>query len=193
MRQLIEYIKSHVALSDEDIILLRQNVEIRDYDAHSLVFESGNVAHEIYFVLKGFVRLFYWTNGMDKTAYFYAEDTFICAGKSYLQAVPALENFQTIEKTRLCVLKRAKVDYIIRKIPKLDIIARLAVENELIATQELISSFVTKSPEQRYIDLLETNKKLIQRAPQRYVASYLGVSPETLSRIKRRTSPKPLS
>ncbi|MDM1292680.1 Crp/Fnr family transcriptional regulator [Sphingobacterium sp. N143] len=193
MKQLIDYIKRDVVLSDADVALLQQQVEIRDYEAHSMIFESGKVSHDIYFVLEGFVRMFYWTNGTDKTAFFYPEGAFICAGKSYTQQVPALENFQAIETTKLVVLNRTRVEYLISKIPQLEIIARLAAENELMMMQDLVSSFVTKSAEERYMELLKNNKMLLQRVPQRYIASFLGVSPETLSRIKRRTYLKPIS
>lgn len=65
-------------------------------------------------------------------------------------------------------------------------IARIAVENELLTAQRLIASFVTKSAEQRYVDLLANQGDLFLRVPQHYIATYLGVSPETLSRIKQR-------
>ncbi|WP_312338194.1 Crp/Fnr family transcriptional regulator [Sphingobacterium sp.] len=193
MRELIDFIKSYVHLSDADIVLLQQNIDVRDYEAHSMIFESGRVANDIYFILSGFVRMFYWSDGTDKTAFFYSGGSFICAGKSYTLEIPALENFQAIEKSRICVLSRLKIAYLTKKIPGLEVIARLAAENELIVAQDLISSFVTKSAEQRYMDLLNNNKELIQRAPQQYIASYLGVSPETLSRIKKRTLSKSIS
>lgn len=67
-----------------------------------------------------------------------------------------------------------------------EIIAQIATENELITCQKVIASFVTKSAEERYIDLLNTQGDLFHRVPQQYIASFLGVSPEILSRIKVR-------
>ncbi len=193
MRQFIDYLKCYVKLNDEDIVLLQQNIEVKEYFAQDMVFESGSISHEIYFVLQGFLRMFYWIDGVDKTAFFYPEGVFVCAGNSYTNRVPALENFQAIEKTKLCVLTRSRVEFLIKEIPQLEEIARVAMENELIASQNLISSFVTRSPEERYIDLLKSDRTLLQRAPQRYIASYLGVSPETLSRIRRRIYLKGIS
>lgn len=193
MRQFIDYLKHHVKLNDEDIVLLQQDVEVKEYSAQDMVFESGPISNEIYFVLRGFLRMFYWIDGVDKTAFFYPEGVFVCAGNSYTHRVPALENFQAIENTKLCVLSRSRIEFLIKKIPQLEVIARIAMESELIASQNLISSFVTRSPEERYIDLLKSNRILLQRATQRYIASYLGVSPETLSRIRRRIYLKGIS
>jgi len=87
-------------------------------------------------------------------------------------------------------LDKPTIEKMLKFSPTLEIIARIAVEDELITSQRMIASFVTKSPEERYIELLENNNILFQRAPQQYIASFLGVSPETLSRIKKRVFEK---
>ena len=74
----------------------------------------------------------------------------------------------------------------LQKDSKFEVIGRIATENELIASQKIIASFVTQTAEERYIELLESNNELFQNVPQQYIASFLGVSPETLSRIKSR-------
>ena len=71
--------------------------------------------------------------------------------------------------------------------------ARIATEDELIHYQRMIASFVTKSAEDRFLELIETNPQLFLKVPQQYIATYLGVSPETLSRIKRRVAKKAMS
>lgn len=74
----------------------------------------------------------------------------------------------------------------LQKDSKFEAIGRIATENELIASQKIIASFVTQTAEERYLELLESNSELFQNVPQQYIASFLGVSPETLSRIKSR-------
>ena len=90
----------------------------------------------------------------------------------------------------MCILSKPIINELLEKVPQLEIVARVATENELITCQKLIASFVTKSAEERYTDLLDTQGELFQRVPQQYIASYLGVSPETLSRIKARVFTK---
>ncbi|MQN89387.1 hypothetical protein F7D34_06070 [Prevotella copri] len=84
------------------------------------------------------------------------------------------------------ILDKKKVETLLQKDSKFEAIGRIATENELIASQKIIASFVTKTAEERYLELLESNSELFQNVPQQYIASFLGVSPETLSRIKKR-------
>ncbi len=186
MKRLVEIIDTYVDLNQEEMSLLENFLTKKTYNKKTVFFEEGKIANEIYFVSKGCVRLFYNVNGNDKTAFFYTEGQFICAGESYTFNIPAVENYQAIENTDLILFTKSDIEELTRQIPKMEVIARVAVENELITSQKVIASFVTKSPEERYLDLLNTQKELFQRVPQQYIASFLGVSPETLSRIKTR-------
>jgi CRP-like cAMP-binding protein len=125
-------------------------------------------------------------DGNDKTAFFYTEGQFICAGESYTFNIPAIENYQAVEHTEIFIFTKSKIDFLLKEVPKFEVIARIATENELITCQKVIASFVTKSAEERYIDLLDAQGELFHRVPQQYIASFLGVAPETLSRIKAR-------
>jgi CRP/FNR family transcriptional regulator, anaerobic regulatory protein len=186
MDRLLENIKLYTPLNEQETRLLLNAVEKKVYLKNELIFTEGKVSDEIYFVTKGCVRLFYNVNGIDKTAFFYTEGQFICAGESYTFNIPAIENYQAIEETELFIFRKSNIDPLLKEVPKFEVIARIATENELITSQKVIASFVTKSAEERYIDLLNTRGQLFHRVPQQYIASFLGVSPETLSRIKAR-------
>jgi len=190
MEQLLETIKLYISLSPQEIQSLYEAVQQKSFRKNELIFTVGKVADEIYFVTKGCVRLFYEVNGNDKTAFFYTESQFICAGESYTYNIPAIENYQAVEPTELLIFTKSAIEILLQKVPKLEVIARIATENELITCQKVIASFVTKSAEERYLDLLNTQGQLFQRVPQHYIASFLGVSPETLSRIKTRVLQK---
>ena len=190
MRKLIESINTYILLNDSELLSLQNAVEKRTYKKNDVIFTEGKISSEIYFVEKGCVRLFYNVDGNDKTAFFYTEGQFICAGESYTYNIPAIENYQVIEQTEIFVFTKKKAEKLLSEAPRLEVIARIATENELITCQKVIASFVTKSAEERYTDLLNTQGELFQRVPQQYIASFLGVSPETLSRIKRRVYKK---
>lgn len=190
MQRLIENINLYTQLSDAEIDLLQNAVEKRVYHKNEIIFTEGKISDEIYFVTKGCVRLFYNVDGNEKTAFFYTEGQFICAGESYTFNVPAIENYQAIEQTEIFVFTKSANERLLQELPKFEVIARIATENELITCQKVIASFVTKSAEERYLDLLNTQGDLFQRVPQQYIASFLGVSAETLSRIKSRVLKK---
>lgn len=186
MDKLIENINLYVSLNEQEIQVLENAVDKKTYNKNEIIFTEGNVSDEIYFVTKGCVRLFYNVDGTDKTAFFYTEGQFICAGESFTFNIPASENYQAVEQTEIFVFTKSKTEALLKEVPKFEVIARIATENELITCQKVIASFVTKSAEERYIDLLDKQGELFHRVPQQYIASFLGVSPETLSRIKTR-------
>ena len=190
MERLLENINRYTPLSEQETTLLLSIVEKKVYQKNELIFAEGKIADEIYFITKGCVRLFYTVDGNERTAFFYTEGQFICAGESYTYGIPAIENYQAVEPTELFIIRKAKIEPLLKEVPRFEVIARIATENELIASQKMIASFVTKSAEERYIDLLNSQGELFQRVPQQYIASFLGVSPETLSRIKTRVFAK---
>ncbi len=190
MQTLLKHINAYTPLNTKEIHLLKNAVQKKVYGRHEIIFTEGHVSNEIYFITKGCVRLFYNVDGNDKTAFFYTEGQFICAGESYTFNVPAIENYQAMEPTELFVFTKSRIEILLKESPKFEVLARIATENELITCQKVIASFVTKSAEERYIDLLNTQGELFQRVPQQHIASFLGVSPETLSRIKTRVHRK---
>ena len=190
MKKLIEGIHNYVSLNEREIVLLEKSILKKTYKKHEVIFSEGKISEEIYFVTKGCVRLYYNVEGNDKTAFFYTEGQFICAGESYTFNIPAIENYQAVEETEIYVFTKARIGELLSEVPKMEVLARIATENELITCQKVIASFVTKSAEERYIDLLNSQGELFQRVPQQYIASFLGVSPETLSRIKKRVHEK---
>ncbi|WP_298486752.1 Crp/Fnr family transcriptional regulator [uncultured Maribacter sp.] len=193
MDRIINTINTYISLSEQEIEYLKDAITKKEYHKNEIIFSEGKIANEIYFVNKGCVRLFYNVDGKDKTAFFYSAEQYICAGESYTYNIPAAENYQAISQTEIFILTKSKIEKLLKQVPKMEVIARIATENELITCQKLIACFITKSPEERYLDLLNTQRELFQQVPQQYIASYLGVSPETLSRIKKRVYHKSLS
>ncbi len=183
---LLVHLERYTHLTQAEKELLLQHAQFRTVEKNELIIREGDLATRIYFLVSGCVRLFYNVNGIEKTAFFYTEGQFICAGESYTYHVPAKENYQAVEQSQLAYFPEENIEQLLKESSKFELLARIATENELINCQHIIASFVTKSAEERYSDLLENRSDLFLRVPQQYIASFLGVSPETLSRIKKR-------
>lgn len=184
--QFLELINQYSPISQEEKDYMKQHIPIKEFNMNDLLLQEGEISKTIFFVLKGCIRLFYNDDGTERTAFFYTEGKFICAGESYTYDVPAIENYQAVEDSVVMLFHKETTNELLQKFPNFELIARYAVEDELITSQKMIASFITKSPEERYLELLENNGELFQRVHQQFIASYLGVSPETLSRIKKR-------
>lgn len=176
----------YTSINEKEALLAMEYFPLRKLSKNEIFFKEGNIATNVYLVIEGCVRLFYSVDGNEKTAYFFTEGSFFCANESFIKKTPASENFQVLENTTIMLFPESLSVELSKKFPNFKNIERIALIDELISSNRIIESFVSKSPEERYLDLLKTNKELFQRVHQHYIASYLGISPQSLSRIRKR-------
>lgn len=186
----LNLINQYTSISKEEAKFAKNHFPLKSYSKNEIFFKEGDIATSIYFVIEGCVRLFYNVEGNEKTAFFYTEGKFFCANESFVKNTPARENFQALENTTIMSIHKSFDVKLLKEFPNFEMIERYALLDELINNNRIIESFVSKSPQERYIELLKTNKEIFQRVHQQYIASYLGISPESLSRIRKRISKK---
>ncbi len=150
---------------------------------------EGKVCDQIAFILDGSVRYYYIKDGEEITSYFSFEHEFTSSYNSFLTRQPANNYIQALEDTQLLTLdyedvQKMYADPILAY--KMERFGRLIAEFYLICYDERVTSFVTQSPEERYLKLLENGREILQRIPQHYIATFLGITPVSLSRIRRR-------
>ena len=190
MDSLIKLFCNHIDLSDEEIIFIKENSQVCDYPKNHLLLKEGQTSKAFYFVLKGCLRLFYSSENDDKTAFFYTENMFVSSFLSFSKQSPAKHNIATIEASTLVVFDSESVEQFMSFSTKFGILAKIMMEEELMAYQQIISSFVTQNAEERYQDFVKNQSELMRRIPQHQIATFLGISPETLSRIRKRRMKK---
>jgi CRP-like cAMP-binding protein len=179
-----------LTLSPEEADALRAGIPIRSFEKGTILLREGQIARDSYFNLKGCVRKYYLVNGEEKTTEFFTEEQSIASLQSYSLKVAANHYFECVEDCVLAVLNYDKELELYKKIPAFESLCRVSVEEEFGKQQEALAAFITSSPEDRYLNLLENRPDLLMRVPQYHLASYLGVKPESLSRIKKRLAAK---
>ncbi len=188
MKKLIDFFNQYVTLSEEEILFLKKSVAVKHFDKGDLLLAEGAISKTFYFIISGCVRLYYSSDGEERTAFFYEENDFVSAYDSFVNKQPSKQNFEVVEPCKLACFSQEVAAELLNKFPKFEILARLMMEKELMVCQDVISTFVALNPSQRYEKLQKEKPHLLQRVPQIYLASFIGVQPESYSRIKNRLS-----
>jgi CRP-like cAMP-binding protein len=187
---IIDYIRQFTPLSDLEVQGILDNIRIKVFKKGQMVLREGQIANLCYFILKGCVRQFYLIDGVEKTTHFYTEGQPVTPYQGTHKRNPSRYYLQAVEETITTIGTPEAEAQLFSLFPRFEQIARIATEEELGKSQENMAAFITSSPEDRYRHLLHTRPDLLERVPQYQLASYLGVTPESLSRIRKRIQAK---
>lgn len=185
-----DLIAKEMFLTPEEIEAVDTLIPIKEFKKGRLLLEEGSIAKECYFNIKGCVRSYQILNGEEKTTQFFIEGDPIASLLSYLNKTPANHYFECIEDCTLAVLSFDNEQKLYKKHPKFEALCRNSIEQEFGKQQEVLQNYLTRNPEERYLMLQETRPELLQRVPQYHLATFLGVQPESLSRIRKRIAQK---
>jgi CRP-like cAMP-binding protein len=190
IENLIKYFSSISPLTaDEEKAIVESSI-IKNYEKGTILLREGQIAKQTYFVLKGLVRQYSLIDGEEKTTGFFAENQWIIALNGF-ETEPISTQFWVCEEDcSLLIGNDESATEIFKKHPRLESIARKIIENSFAEYHKRTTNYFTDTPEQRYLRIQETNSDLIQRIPQYQLASYIGVKPESLSRIRKRLTKK---
>jgi CRP-like cAMP-binding protein len=185
-----EMIAPHMPLSQEEAGLVDECIPIKEFKAGEVLLKEGQIARYCYFVIQGCVRSYHIVNGEERTTGFYVEEESIAPLASYLGQVPAHHFLACVEDSVLAVLHYDRERELYQKLPKMESLCRTSIEEEYGKQQALLQDYLTKNPEERYLMLQKNRPELLQRIPQYHLATFLGVQPESLSRIRKRIARK---
>lgn len=188
--EIVKLISRYLELTDEEASAFKECIPIKTFKKGDILLREGQVSRDSYFVIQGCVRKYYIIDGEECTTEYYVEDDSVASLKSYTNKIPANHYFECLEDCKLAVLNLEEEQKLFKRVPKYEALCRMSMQNNFGEQQEALAKFITSSPEERYKNLLETRPDLIQRVPQYYLASYLGVKPESLSRIRKRITKK---
>jgi CRP/FNR family transcriptional regulator, anaerobic regulatory protein len=154
-----------------------------------ILCSEGQVAKDIYFISKGLIRLYYFKKtGEEVTGFLFKENLFASSFESFLRQKPSKQILETLEPCRLLVLTHEKLQQLYREVPAMNQMVRIVLEERFINAQQILSSFILDTPEERYKKFIENHPDLVLRVPLHIIASYLGITPVSLSRIRKRIS-----
>ncbi|WP_310555381.1 Crp/Fnr family transcriptional regulator [Flavobacterium sp.] len=184
--QIINNIKSFVALSQEDEEAFIKILEIKKYAKKEFILQEGQVCDKIFFINSGISRVFFNIDGEEKIVQFFFSDSWFTDYSSFLIGQPTNENLQAMEPCEVVHLKKNDLYKLYETNPVFERVGRVMAENAFMSLMQLNSMRTNLEPEDRYLNLLKQRPELVERIPQHYIASYLGIKPQSLSRIRKR-------
>ena len=188
--EFLEYTAVMNSLTEEERAFIRERTPVQFFKKGTILLREGEIANKSYFPFEGCVRQYYLIDGIEKTTFFFTEGQSISSFQGINEKTPSKYYLECVEDCRLTVSFHEDELEMYRRFPKFKMLCLKETERQLGNYQEMLAYYITSSPEERYLNLLKTRSELLNRVPQHQIASYLGVKPESLSRIRKRISLK---
>ena len=175
-----------VSLSPEELLLLSSKLKVKELKRKDFLLREGETCSFTAFITAGCLRYFYNHDGQERTGQFFFENSWYSDYESFISDEPSTQNIQALEATRLLILPKASLYQLYEENPKFERFGRIMAENAYLGCRQKNMTLLTESPEEQYLHLLKTRPKIIERVSQIHIASFLGIQPESLSRIRKR-------
>lgn len=187
MEEMINYLLQFGHLNNHQIDLIRSKAVFREIKKDEYYHEAGKIPREIIFLTEGIIRVCYYNNkGEEVTKYFIDENKFVADINSYNQRVPSTEYLQAVTDCKYYSLSRAALEELSMTIIEWDRIIAKITSKTLAEKVNKISPMMTEDATERYLAFLANFPSLANRIPLSYLASYLGITQSSLSRIRKK-------
>ncbi len=187
-KSLHTFVNRFIKTDDELFNTILGNFEYYNTARKELLLEAGKVADKVFFLPEGFVRFFHIKeNGIEVTSDFYFAPGFITSFTSLIEQKPSIVNIQAMVKMDILFIKYKNLIALYDQEHKIERLGRLLAEQVFISSEKHLFSFLNDLPQERYEWLIREYPEYIKNIPLHYLASYLGITPESLSRIRNRT------
>lgn len=182
--QLFNLFNSIIPMSIELKKAISSILRYKEFKKNSYLLDEGQVSNHVYFIKEGLVRSYYLKDGEEISTWFMLENDVVFSIKSFYNRVPSKEIVQCIKNTTLYYISYEELDMLYTKFVEFNIVGRVLTEKYYMLSEERLFSMRRQSAKERYLYILKNHGKLVKIVPQKYLASYLGISVETLSKMK---------
>lgn len=185
-----DFIKNNINLTGGELEIFLSCCNESKISAKTIFFNEGELFNKLLFVQSGIVRSFRLIDGEDYSFFFYTNNEFVVDFESFLTESESQLFFETITDCNFTEIKKPALLSLYDKIPRLEKLGRILAEQAYLGIHERLKQFQTDGLETRYLKLISRNPGLFQTVSQYHIASYLGVKPQSLSRIRAKLSNK---
>jgi len=181
-----ENLLKYVSFTDEEIMNLISKLESKLLKKNHFLLREGEICRHVAFLNKGLIRLYYVKDGKEHNSGFFQAGTWVSEYASFLHKKPSLFSIEALVDTELFLLSFENMQKLYNEGKAFERLGRLIAENLFHAYFKRNMSLLLDSPKERYVTFLKENSSLVELIPLKHIASYVGVEPESLSRIRKR-------
>ena len=179
-----QYVSGYVALTDDEFNLLAGKIIIRNFDRRAQLLRVGETEQYMNFVVTGLVRMYFYKGRTELITNIAREGELVSSSASFLSGRPSHYFIETLEPTTLLSVTRADLDSVYQESVRIERLGRLLTTQFVMQKEEWEHECMRLDTRERFTRFMERNPDLVQRVPQKYLASYLNMKPETFSRLK---------
>lgn len=185
-QQLQNYINRYIFFEKEETADFFQNFQVKEYNKKDFLLKEGDTCQHLFFIISGLVRCFYTTEkGYEHITQFALENWWLTNHESFLKEKASSTNIQALEKTTVLAINKKDLNNAFDQHPKLERLFRILSENMIMALQRKSDIYWQRNSKGRYESFSSKHPDFIQRVPQYMIASYLEITPEYLSEIRK--------
>lgn len=185
-----DFFKKSQLLSQKAINIMAEEYEERHFVKDEFFLKQGKVSDSV-FLIEGLMRAYTFTpKGNEVTTNFFSQYQAVYDPASFFQQTPSMENIQAVTECLTYSISYDKVNKLFHTIPEFREFGRLMLLEELVSFKQRTLAVINRSAEERYVDLMKEHQDILQNAPLKHIASYLGITDSSLSRIRRNSSRK---
>jgi len=186
MIELHQLLKELIKLTKSEWNTFHAQLNRREFKAKTAIIKEGSTARHLYFITSGLLRTYHLQDGKENTTYFACDHQFISAFSSFISQTASFETLEAIEDSIVYEISYSSLTKLYQESRKFEKLGRVLAEQNYLCVLDRTYNMQTKTAKQKYLDFIETyDKKLVQRVPQHQIASFLGIAPESLSRIRK--------
>jgi CRP/FNR family transcriptional regulator len=185
----ISHLRKHISINDEEIPVLLNYIHLVSVKKKAYLLEEGQACKSNYFVAEGCLRMFYINDkGTEQIIHFALENWWIADYMSLINQAPSQFYIQAIENSVIIAVNHHKEEELFKQLPQLERYFRIMMQRVYAAAQMRVKFFHDYTKEENYRQFIALFPKFAQRIPQYMLASYLGLTPEYLSELRKKTS-----
>jgi CRP-like cAMP-binding protein len=184
--EIVDSLASSTYTTAEENDFLATRLNVKRVAKGAFLLKQGQIVKTSYHLFKGCVREFYLKDGEEKTAAFYTAGESVIDDGAKLSQAPSSVSWECATECIVSVFSFEAEKEMFRRFPRLESLCKMETEKQYSNYKQLMNNYLASSPEERYETLVKTKPELFQLVPLYHIASYLGVKPESLSRIRNR-------